>query len=150
MASNAACGFDPHPGHLPIGRHLEVLVRAFGIGVLNAIVFLGFEWLVNHGTVYIWDDVVGSDTERWRVIPLAIVLSVLFSVLVRALGQPRVGAVHTDPLAGGSDPAPATLTAIVVILVIGVASLLAGASLGPEASLVAASAAIGAWLASGQ
>jgi H+/Cl- antiporter ClcA len=58
--------------------------------------------------------------------------------------------VHTDPLAGESEPGPATLTAIVVILVIGVASLLAGASLGPEASLVAASAAIGAWLASGK
>jgi H+/Cl- antiporter ClcA len=113
-------------------------------------VFAGFEWVVNHGTVFIWDDVVGSDTVRWRVIPLAIVASLLFSMLVHALGQKRVGAVHTDPLAGDSDPGRVTLTTIGVILLVGAASLLAGASLGPEASLVAASAAIGAWIASGK
>jgi H+/Cl- antiporter ClcA len=118
--------------------------------VLNAIVFAGFEWVVNHGTVFIWDDVVGSDEVRWRVIPLAIVASLVFSLLVHALGQKRVGAVHTDPLAGDSDPGRVTLTTIGVILLVGAASLLAGASLGPEASLVAASAAIGAWIASGK
>lgn len=128
---------------------LTLLGRALAIGALNAVVFAGFEWIVNHGTVFIWDDVAGSDTVRWRVIPLAIVGSLLFSLLVRGLGQPRVGAVHTDPLEGGSDPGPATLTSIIVILLVGAGSLLAGASLGPEAALVAASAGIGAWLASG-
>src|SRR4051794_8712605 len=84
---------------------------------------------------------------RLRVVPLAIGASILFSLLLRALEQPRVGVVHTDPLAGGEDPPPATLSSIVVVLLVGAASLLAGASLGPEAALVAASAAIGAWIA---
>jgi hypothetical protein len=84
---------------------------------------------------------------RLRVVPLAIGASILFSLLLRALEQPRVGVVHTDPLAGGEDPPPATLSSIVVVLLVGAASLLAGASLGPEAAAVAASAAIGAWIA---
>ena len=117
------------------------------IGALVAVVFVGFEWVVNHGTDFVWNDVFGTDDERWRVVPLAIGASILFSLLLRALKQPRVGVVHTDPLAGEEDPPAATLTSIVVVLVVGAASLLAGASLGPEAALVAASAAIGAWLA---
>lgn len=117
------------------------------IGAVVAVVFVGFEWVVNHGTEFVWDDVFGTDDVRWRVVPLAIGASILFSLLLRALGQPRVGVVHTNPLAGGDDPPPATLSSIVVVLLVGAASLLAGASLGPEAALVAASAAIGAWIA---
>jgi len=131
---------------LPTGRW-NLFARAVLIGALVAVVFVGFEWVVNHGTVFVWDDVFGTDDVRWRVVPLAIGASILFSLLLRALGQPRVGVVHTDPLAGGEDPPPATLSSIVVVLVVGAASLLAGASLGPEAALVAASAAIGAWVA---
>jgi H+/Cl- antiporter ClcA len=117
------------------------------IGVMNALVFLGFEWVVHHGTDYIWNDLADSDEVRWRVLPLAILLSLVFSLLVRATRQPRMAPPHVDPLAAEEDAQPATLDGIAVILVIGAASLLAGASLGPEASLVAVSTGLGTWLA---
>jgi hypothetical protein len=37
----------------------------------------------------LWNDVVDSDDARWRVVPLALALSVALSALMRALGQPR-------------------------------------------------------------
>jgi H+/Cl- antiporter ClcA len=129
---------------------IGLLVRAVVTGVLVALVFLGFEWVVNEGTDWLWDDVVHTNQDRWRVIPLAIVLSLAFALILRVLRQPRVGVVHTDPLAGGEDPPDATLSGLAVILVVGAASLLAGASLGPEASLVAASAALGTMFAGGR
>ncbi len=124
-----------------------LVVCAALIGVLNALVFMGFEWVVHHGTDYIWNDLVNSDEVRWRVLPLAIVLSLLFSLLVRATRQPRMAPPHVDPLAAEDEAQPATLDGIALILVIGAASLVAGASLGPEASLVAVSTGLGSWLA---
>jgi H+/Cl- antiporter ClcA len=122
------------------------------IGAADGLVFLGFEWVVNHGSDWIWNDLVDSDDVRWRVIPLAIVLSVAFSLLLRAVGEPRWVTPHLDPLGAAEDsdedtPAP-KLQGLAVILAIGIASLLAGASLGPEAPLVAFSAGLGAWVAS--
>ena len=124
-----------------------LVVCAVLIGVINALVFMGFEWVVHHGTDYIWNDLVNSDEVRWRVLPLAIVLSLVFSLLVRATRQPRMAPAHVDPLAAEDEAQPATLDGLALILVIGAASLLAGASLGPEASLVAVSTGLGTWLA---
>ena len=129
---------------------VRMAVLAVAVGVADALVFLGFEWLVKHGTDWLWNDLAGSDDERWRVIPLAIVLSLAFSALLRALEQPRWTPPHLDPLhsADGEEHPPApTLIAVALILVIGAASLLAGASLGPEAALVATSIGLGTWAA---
>lgn len=120
------------------------------IGAVDGLVFLGFEWLVNNGSDWIWNDLAGSDDARWRVIPLAIVLSIAFSLLLRVLGQPRWLKPHLDPLgaAQGNEDAPApTVQALLVILAVGLGSLLAGASLGPEAPLVGFAAGLGAWVA---
>jgi H+/Cl- antiporter ClcA len=57
---------------------------------------------------------------------------------------------HLDPLGAAqeSEDAPApTLQALAAILAIGLASLLAGAALGPEAPLVAFAAGLGGWIA---
>jgi H+/Cl- antiporter ClcA len=121
---------------------------ALAIGVADALVFLGFEWLIKHGTDWLWNDLAGSDDARWRVIPLALVLSIAFSAVLRALGQPRWTPPHLDPLGAADekeDPPAPTLIAVGLILVVGAASLLAGASLGPEAPLVATATALGAW-----
>jgi len=120
------------------------------IGAADGLVFLGFEWVVKHGSDWIWNDVVGSDEHRWRVVPLAIVLSVLFSLVLRTLSEPRWVPPHLDPLAaaqGPDDQPPPRLRALGVVLVVGVCSLVAGASLGPEAPLVAFCAGLGAWVA---
>jgi len=124
------------------------------VGVVNGLVFLGFEWVVNHGSDWLWNDVVDTDEVRWRVIPLALVLSVALSALIRALKQKRWVPAHVDPLGDTDDSAPEPEPApppsfggLVTILVIGGASLLAGASLGPEASLVALAMGLGGWFA---
>ena len=124
-------------------------VLAIAVGVANGLVFLGFEWIVNHGDEWLWNDAGDSDAVRWHVIPLAIGFSIVFSLVLRAVGQPRWTQPHVDPLASSHDDEPAAAPAfsgLVIILLIGATSLLAGASLGPEAPLFATAAGLGAWL----
>lgn len=130
------------------GARLAVL--ALAVGVVDGLVFLGFEWLIKHGTDWLWYDVAGSDDARWRVLPLALGLSIAFSALLRVLGQPRWIPPHVDPLNSAEqeeEPSAPTLPAVGLILLVGAASLLSGASLGPEAPLVATAVALGAWAA---
>lgn len=146
---------EPDAGAAPDAgrRPLLVLAAAVAIGVVDGLLFLGFEWVVDHGLDWIWTDLAGTDDERWRVVPLALVLSLILAVVLRLLRQPRLVEPHTDPLAAteGEDPdAPLpeeTPWTIAVIVLVGLASLLAGAALGPEAPLVGATTAIGAYVA---
>jgi CIC family chloride channel protein len=125
-----------------------LLLVAVAIGIVDAVVFVVFEAAVDDGSNWLWNDFAGTDDARWRVVPLAIVLSIGFSALVRIFGQARYTTPHTDLVSpGGEEVGPTSLGAISVIFVVGVASLLAGASLGPEASLMALSAAVGAYAA---
>ena len=134
-------------------RGLLIFAAAIVIGAVDGLLFMGFEWVVNHGLDWIWNDVFDTDDERWRVVPLALVLGLLFGVALRLLGQDRLVEPHTDPLASNEDADPdaplphETLWMIAVIVLVGLASLLAGASLGPEAPLVGATSAIGAYVA---
>jgi H+/Cl- antiporter ClcA len=125
---------------------------ALALGVIDGLVFLGFEWVVKHGTDWLWNDVVDSDDVRWRVVPLALVLSIALSALMRGLGQPRWTAPHMDPLgpaegSGGEPPPAPALPILATILLAGAAGLVAGASLGPEAPLVGLATGLGAWAA---
>ncbi len=147
-------GCDRHPEphrHHRVNRvrsAATLLLVAVAIGVVDAIVFVVFEAAVDDGSDWLWNDFAGTDDTRWRVVPLAIVLSIAFSALVRLFRQPRFIAPRTDLAPSGSEEVgPTSLPTIGVIFVVGVASLLAGASLGPEASLMALSAAVGAWAA---
>jgi H+/Cl- antiporter ClcA len=83
------------------------------------------------------------------VVPLALVLSVALSALLRLLGEPRWTPPHVDPLGSAEEPdaPPPGAGAVGTILAVGAAGLLAGASLGPEAPLLGAAAALGAWAA---
>lgn len=124
-----------------------VLLVVLVIGAIDAVVFKGFEYIVNNGTNWLWNDTVHSDTSRWRVLPLALVLGLVFSGLLVLLKQtrlvpPKVNSVEEE----GSVERP-TIAGLGIVLVVGLASLLAGASLGPEASLVALCGGIGLWFA---
>lgn len=122
---------------------------ALVVGAVNGLVFLGFEWVVHHGIDWIWNDVAATDEYRWRVVPLAIALSLVLSLVLRATGTPRWTEPHTDPLAASDPDAPTpTVGTLGTILLVGAASLLAGAALGPEASLIAVATGLGAWAAS--
>ncbi len=125
---------------------------SLAVGVVDGLVFLGFEWLIKHGNDWVFNDVFHTDAVRWRIVPLALILSVALSAVLRLVRTPRWSEPHLDPLteADAPDAAPPStpaLTAVAMILVVGAASLLAGASLGPEAPLVAMATALGAWAA---
>jgi H+/Cl- antiporter ClcA len=129
--------------------HRRLSSLALAVGVVDGLVFLVFEWVVKHGTDWLFNDVVDSDDVRWRVVPLVLVLSVALSALLRRLNQPRWTPPHVDPLGAAEEPdaPPPSAGAVGTILAIGAAGLLAGASLGPEAPLLGAAAALGAWAA---
>ncbi|HEX5924423.1 MAG TPA: chloride channel protein [Baekduia sp.] len=128
--------------------HRRLSSLALAVGVVDGLLFLVFEWVVKHGTDWLWNDVVDSDDVRWRVVPLALVLSIALSALLRWLDEPRWTPPHVDPLGAAEEPGapPPSAGAVGTILAIGAVGLLAGASLGPEAPLLAAAVALGAWV----
>jgi H+/Cl- antiporter ClcA len=128
-------------------RLATLVAVAIGIGVIDAVVFVVFEAVINDGSNEVWNTLAGTDQTRWLVVPLAIILSICFSFILRLVGQSRYVEPKTDLLAEGIPSESATLASIAVIFLVGAVSLIAGASLGPEASLVAISLAIGSWLA---
>lgn len=128
--------------------YLVLIAAAVVIGVIDALVLRAFEWAVNDGTHWIWDDVFRTDDHRWGVVPLAVVLGVALSALMYVTKRPRLIPPSTDALADDDedDSTPPTLPGIGIVIAIGLMSLLAGASLGPEATLVAVAAGLGAWI----
>ncbi|OGL37080.1 hypothetical protein A3E49_03205 [Candidatus Saccharibacteria bacterium RIFCSPHIGHO2_12_FULL_49_19] len=129
-------------------KQLKLVGVSLICGALVPIIFTSFEFLVKDGTEYLWNDVFNTDQVRWGVIPLAIVLSIVFSATLKMLTQKRLIKPKLDPLEKEKSDELVTLQSMGVIFVVGVASLMAGASLGPEASLVALSTALGLWLSS--
>ncbi len=127
-------------------KRYDIWLIAVGLGVINAMLLRLFELAVNTGTNQIWNHLFHSNTERWVVVPLAVLLSVILTALIQSLHERRLTPPETD-LMDNTNNAPASLVSIGIILIIGLASLLAGASLGPEASLLAASTGIGGWIA---
>lgn len=116
---------------------------AVGLGVANAIIFKVFEAIVNEGSDYIWNGLLRTDDYRILVVPVAVILGIVFSWLLRKMKQPRVVEPETGiPLGTGGA---ARLRDIGTTLVVGASSLLSGASLGPEASLTESSSKLGLW-----
>ncbi|MFZ1301466.1 MAG: chloride channel protein [Candidatus Microsaccharimonas sp.] len=130
-------------------RKHTVWFAAIGIGLANAVLLYVFEFVGIDVTAWLWNDVLHTQSEqfRWILIPLvAVVLSIVLSALTRSLGEKRVVPVDNDIMAELKDPdTPSTPRDLGIVLAIGAMSLLAGASIGPEASLMAASIIIGAW-----
>ncbi len=125
-------------------KSVRILV-ALLLGAIVGFLYLGFEWIVNNGSNWLWNDVVQSDVYRWRVIPLALVMSIVFSLALKLVKQKRVLKPASGLLDEMDNIKETNLDAIAIILFIGALSLIAGASLGPEASLVAASLGVSAW-----
>ena len=126
--------------------NIKYVLASIFIGAVVGFLYLVFEWVVNNGTNWLWNDLVESDTFRWRVIPLAIIMSIILSAVVLFFKKNRLQKTSTNLLDELNDIKPTKISDILVILVIGALSLIAGASLGPEASLVAASLGVTAWL----
>ncbi len=113
------------------------------IGVVNALVLHVVELIGVDGTAWLWNDVLNTDIHRWLVVPTAIVFGLLLTFAFERFNVKRVVQPEVDLLEEMND-APDSVSWIVKVVVIGCLSLLAGAALGPEASLMMASVSIGA------
>lgn len=106
------------------------------IGITAALVLKGFEFAVNDGTQWLWNDVLRSDENRWLVLPLTVGLGTIFACILRwlrlePLPEPKLDLMAPEP------PRPrATLGSMARDLLAGWSGLFAGASLGPEAPLM--------------
>lgn len=116
------------------------------IGLANAALLFVFELIGVNLTNWLWNSFFHTDTTRWLVVPVAVLLGLALTWVIRGLRGQRVVSPKND-LLEEMQTAPTTLAAIAKILTIGAASLLAGASLGPEASLMSASTGIGGYSA---
>ncbi len=119
---------------------LSLLVIVVGVGV--AITYLCFEYAVHHSTSYIWSDLFQTEKYRFLVLPLCLALTLLYFG-VRHLLDPKSEKKTEHGL--GDAPSPTGLN-FIKVLAIGFLSLVAGASLGPEAILVPASIIIGGYI----
>lgn len=124
-----------------------IWLAALIIGIVDAVVLYLFEFVGTEGTIWLWYDVFGADEHRWRVFPLAIVLGLILTGVYKLVRVKRVKETSGNLLEELQDP-PSGLASITGVLLIGAVSLLAGASLGPEAALMAFSAGFGALIAS--
>src|SRR5680860_1167223 len=107
---------------------LSVAVIAIGV----AITYHYFEASVSYSITYIWETLFNTDNRRLTVIPLGVFLGLVYFAVQHYL-DPKSEQSDSEGL--GNTPKP-TVANFVKILLIGFLSLIAGASLGPEAILV--------------
>jgi H+/Cl- antiporter ClcA len=123
---------------------VKTLLSCALVGVLVAIVYTFFEKAVHGSINFIWDTTFDTDNARWIVMPLSLFISLIFFGLQHYL-DPKSENKEEHSLGGGKINA--SLKNLGAVLLIGYFSLLAGASLGPEAILVPASTITGAYVA---
>lgn len=132
-------------------KQSRIWLVTIAISVVNAALLYVFEFIGIDGTAWLWNDFLHTDDSayRWILVPVvAILFSIGLSIAIRALGEKRIPTENSDLLGEVNHPAgPATMKALWITLVIGGISLLAGASLGPEAPLMTSSIIIGFWAA---
>lgn len=122
-------------------KKLALLLNVLGVSVCVAVTYYVFEYVVAESQHIIWYEWFKTDQNRFLVVPIIIVLSLVFFGLVHFLDKGK----ETEAHALGNVP-KATVTNYAKVLVIGYFSLVAGATLGPEAVLVPASMIIGAYI----
>ncbi len=122
-------------------KSLKLILGCFVVGALVALIYYGFEASVRHSIDFIWNTLLDTSDKRLRVIPLTLIGALLFFGLQHYL-DPKSEKREARGLGGGVDEP--TFRNLVTILFIGYFSLLAGASLGPEAVLVPACMVAGA------
>lgn len=116
------------------------------LGIINATVLWLFELVGVDGTNWLWNDALETGQRRWLVIPVAALGGVLVSATFKYFGEKRLVSPNTELLDEVVSHRVDNRD-VLSVLAIGAVCLLAGASLGPEASLMAFSGAIGVVLA---
>lgn len=109
------------------------------VSALVAVVYFYFEAGVHHAINFVWNDWLNTGTNRILILPLCLVLSLAFFGAQHYL-DPKSEQQESHGLGDAPEP---TLGNLGKVLLIGFFSLLAGASLGPEAILVPACLLVG-------
>lgn len=116
-------------------KQLKLLVSCVVVGVVVALIYFLFEYAVHHSITYIWDTLFQTENYRLVVLPLCVGLTIVYFGLQHYL-DPKSEKHEKHGL--GSEKVIATPQALSTVLLLGYFSLIAGASLGPEAVLVPA------------
>ncbi|MEO5628123.1 MAG: chloride channel protein [Candidatus Saccharimonadales bacterium] len=123
---------------------LRLLVGTIIVAIGVALTYHYFEAVVADSITYIWDTLLNTANRRLLVIPAAVLLGLIFFAVQHWLDAKSEKGVSEGL---GNTPKP-TAANFAKVLFIGYLSLVAGASLGPEAILVPASLVLGAYVAS--
>jgi H+/Cl- antiporter ClcA len=123
-------------------KQARILLLSALAGVGAAITYYYFEYAVRHSITYLWHDVLHTETHRWMLVPLCIVISLLYFGAQHLFDRP---AEKKESHGLGAAPQPSVIN-FIKVLAIGYLSLIAGASLGPEAVLVPACVVLGSYL----
>lgn len=122
-------------------KKLYILLATIVVAVAVALTYYYFEYAVHHSITYIWDTWLNTGTQRLLIIPLCLAVSLMFFKLQHYFDP---DSEHHQSHGLGEAPSP-TVANFIKVLGIGFFSLVAGASLGPEAILVPACLVIGAY-----
>lgn len=108
----------------------KLILASVATGIAVGLIYIVFESAVSHSINYIWFDLFDTDKERFLIAPIIFILSFIY-----------FGAQHIldSKSEQGDVSSPPTLASLGKVLLLGLLSLVAGASLGPEAILIPAS-----------
>jgi H+/Cl- antiporter ClcA len=120
---------------------LLLLATALAASIVSLVYFY-FEAAVRHSTNYIWNTLLNTGTKRLLLVPACLVLGVVFFGIQHYVDQ-KNEQQETEGL--GQMPAP-TIPNFFKVIGIGFLSLIAGATLGPEAVLLPASLIVGGFI----
>jgi H+/Cl- antiporter ClcA len=123
-------------------KELKAVFITALVGIGAAITYFYFERAVHHSIDYIWNDLFDTETYRALVVPICVVITVAYFG-VQHLLDPKSEQHESHGL--GSAPSP-TIVNYLKVLGIGFLSLVAGASMGPEAILVPACIIVGSYI----
>lgn len=115
-------------------KRIQLIIAAGLVGVLVALVYLLFEWVLAEAIQLFWYDWLDVERHWWLVVPFTVLLTYVYFGVQHLLDAHSEAKEH----ALAETPRRATLRALVVVLTVGFLSLFAGASLGPEAVLIPA------------
>ncbi len=130
-----------HPKLTP-GKSVALLLAIVLVSIGVALTYFYFEAAVRNSINYIWNTLLDTETRRLMVVPACFVIGGVYFWLQHHF-DPASDTHQSEGL--GETPSP-TVTNFVKVIGIGFFSLVAGASLGPEAILVPASIIIGSYV----
>jgi H+/Cl- antiporter ClcA len=119
-----------------------LLMGAALTSVCVSFFYFYFEAAVRHSINYLWDTLLKTQSHRYLVIPTCLLLGLIFFGAQHYFDK-KTESQKTEGLGGAPKP---TLENLAKITGIGFLSLVAGASLGPEAILLPGSLIIGGYI----